>query len=892
MSEQNEQVPVEDDVFEEDSQAVPSNSHDLVLYTKEQVDEKYGALERMVEAGILQHSIFHCVPTVIDPHMQRMLKVLRKSMRHVLKLQRLQHKLDRENNTYVEMTEKALKSLEKEQLSIQELEEQIIHDQHELVAGQGRLQEQKEIVKTLRKEIVDLSNAIKEGVQLSSEQQEALQELVEYKNRLTLDLDEEMKRIVLLRSSVSDTYEKLKAVDYDRQVLEVEIIQLKQKDALKKIDIDRETRHRDALDKELKQLRANINVKQQECKAKEEFKSKLAEDNTLLEINLNGQLQLIAQFTKERDATLLRIQRIMDETRENQTCIYRLEQENAMIERGVKERMHHHTSHRAELKRQINAKEEIYSKVQQLENAKLEYEEERRILKEQNDEFAESLETLRRQLEQKKKLLEDANRERNWIKSLHQKSSLNGKRAADTVMILQQMKHNLELELNQQLGVITSLKDKTAKITEERELVLQESVQVQQNYLTAIKELKAKEVQLYDYRKKMTDVERKLKHQQALYEAVQNDRNIYSKHLMDSQNDIHQMKRKLKTMTYQINNYKEEIKSKTANLNRAHSENGKLNQDIKAIQEEIKQLEHQNELSQAYLRKQSYEETKLIQFVKAADLERTKQEHALKVLMGERDNLATQIIRQQAELTHVYDRLRVLHSTARNTDSGLCATTGTLSKCRKRMLHMQRKCIKYKLETCEFKTVDHLKTQLEYEMMIETMKYNTIQRESIMPLNVHRWRQLESTNPKLFEMIQMASGLQKRLIIKREEEMRKENEIEETEKMYLQLKSLQASQWTEENGREQMQHLKHLLKDKKTLLTNLTIQLQMYKAQTRENEYLQKQVEDAIFRVKKKYVKSKLNQTNGPANVQNSMPNQGVVPAGKGGMDLAIEANH
>ncbi len=53
--------------------------------------------------------------------------------------------------------------------------------------------------------------------------------------------------------------------------------------------------------------------------------------------------------------------------------------------------------------------------------------------------------------------------------------------------------------------------------------------------------------------------EQKLKQQQNLYEAVRSDRNLYSKNLIEAQDEIDEMKRKFKIMNHQIEQLKEEI---------------------------------------------------------------------------------------------------------------------------------------------------------------------------------------------------------------------------------------------------------------------------------------------------------------------------------------------
>ena len=54
----------------------------------------------------------------------------------------------------------------------------------------------------------------------------------------------------------------------------------------------------------------------------------------------------------------------------------------------------------------------------------------------------------------------------------------------------------------------------------------------------------------------------KLGHQKQLYEGVRTDRNLFSKNLVESQDEIAEMKRKFKIMYHQIEQLKEEIREK------------------------------------------------------------------------------------------------------------------------------------------------------------------------------------------------------------------------------------------------------------------------------------------------------------------------------------------
>merc|ERR1712139_12794 len=93
--------------------------------------------------------------------------------------------------------------------------------------------------------------------------------------------------------------------------------------------------------------------------------------------------------------------------------------------------------------------------------------------------------------------------------------------------------------------------------------------------------------------------------------------------------------------------------------------------------------------------------------------------------------------------------------------------------------------------------VDSLKKEIYHlnkTLLREETKAKALQEELENPTNVHRWRELEGSDPATFEMIQRVKKLQKDLIAKTEEVVEKENLIQEKEKLYVQLKHIIARQ--------------------------------------------------------------------------------------------------
>ena len=107
------------------------------------------------------------------------------------------------------------------------------------------------------------------------------------------------------------------------------------------------------------------------------------------------------------------------------------------------------------------------------------------------------------------------------------------------------------------------------------------------------------------------------------------------------------------------------------------------------------------------------------------------------------------------------------------------------------------------------KSSEELRRQVfttQRELLRERTRCRALEEELENPMNIHRWRRLEGSDPSSFELIQQVQALQKRLIQKTEEITSKEFMIREKESDYVELREILARQagsnskkWTEFN---------------------------------------------------------------------------------------------
>merc|ERR1712046_320249 len=127
--------------------------------------------------------------------------------------------------------------------------------------------------------------------------------------------------------------------------------------------------------------------------------------------------------------------------------------------------------------------------------------------------------------------------------------------------------------------------------------------------------------------------------------------------------------------------------------------------------------------------------------------------------------------------------------------------------------------------------IEALKKEIHHlnkELLQEQSKCKALQEELENPMNVHRWRKLEGSDPATYEMIQKVKMLQKRLIAKTEEVVEKDMLIQEKEKLYVQLKNILARQPGPE-VREQLEMYEENLQAKKKQMRAMQSELEHIK---------------------------------------------------------------
>jgi len=151
--------------------------------------------------------------------------------------------------------------------------------------------------------------------------------------------------------------------------------------------------------------------------------------------------------------------------------------------------------------------------------------------------------------------------------------------------------------------------------------------------------------------------------------------------------------------------------------------------------------------------------------------------------------------------------------------------------------------------TVELKKEYH---NLEKDVLEEKIKVRALSEELENPMNVHRWRKLEGTDPEIYELITKIHTLQRRLISKTEEVVEKNADLKQTETEYNDMK-LKLSRQPGPESAEQLSAFQKSLVEKQRQIKNMEGELALYQAQVNEYKYEVDHLMNETTDVKKKY---------------------------------------
>ncbi|KAA0194509.1 cilia- and flagella-associated protein 58 [Fasciolopsis buskii] len=682
--------------------------------------------------------------------------------------------------------------------------------------------------------------------------------MTKMKEKLIRDRDEHQDENHKLRQQIEET--RSRTANYQNELLEsqnkiTELTQEIQKHEYlfskkhffkaKNTEAQRELRKKEKMERELKQVRAEVEAKIEEIrltsaaveKLKQELKQK-EEENRGTKVSLeqaSRQLQITDTKLRECQSKLEAQMQVTDSVMvENQTRLAE-----------VKHREEEVASMRAECQKLLKQKEAAQRKVRQTEEEKTQLEATRDRLRSEIQAYESEMEMMRKSLDADRRACDELSKEREQMNKNLTKAIAQTTKQSNLLKMHELSKQNLEQEIINYRDEAQKQRKIIYRLEKERDRYITEASELTQKVLQHMDELKYREMQIFENKKRIAEAETKLKQQQNLYEAVRSDRNLYSKNLIEAQDEILEMKRRLKALSHQIDQLKDDIATKEAILVKENLERQKVDKEKEQLAKDLQRMKAMAAENRAYIEAQEAEEGKLLKIVAEAEQERLRERKEHEQVINERDVLGSQLVRRNDELALLYEKIRIQQSVISKGEKQYNEKLHDLNLLKQEVRKLRREKALLQSTTSKINDLKSEVHRVQRNLTRERTRARALEEELQNPVNVHRWRKLEiyyydgwrdfnflpeGSDPSTYEMILKIQVLQKRLISKTEEVVEKELLIQEKEKLYVELKHILARQPGPEVA-EQLNIYQNMIRDKTKQMKSMAAEMNLYENQ-------------------------------------------------------------
>ncbi|XP_076607181.1 cilia- and flagella-associated protein 58 [Chaetodon auriga] len=747
----------------------------------------------------------------------------------------------------------ALKLSQEDETAITSLKRELDKAWKMVDAAHDKEKRDKETIRTLKEEVANLIKMAEQqaGFTMDQEQSEQL--------KMNAELAKERDQLL---TKVEDLREKLKKATKTQQEIEAQrdaalenISRLQQELQVQQNEISREMRLKEKLDKEVKQLHVDMEAKMGDIKALNQQAQRAKEEQQRLEQQLKELKILYERSTKDLEQMQVKNTKLQQECEQLSSVKEHLSLEKQQNANELKMREEEVNQMRQEIAKQTKMREAIQKKFHQIEDQKADVDVQRETLKAQIAGLEKDLESSQKQVEADRKAIEELIRERDILNKNMIKAAQSTEKQQNLVKLLEQDKKTLEHEINGYRQEAQKQRKIIQQLEKERDRYINETSNLMQKVQQKMSEVEVREREIFDWRKKVTEAECKLKQQENLLESVVSERNLYSKNLIEAQEEITEMKTKMKTMNNQVTRLRDEITGKELALAKDQQEHKRFEKDNEALKGELQVMKLQLEETKQRVDSQKAEQEKLQKVIADADTDQIQQKKQLEQVIRERDNLGKQLLRRNDERALLYEKIRIQQSILSKGDFHYNQRIEDI-----RLLTLEIKRLRRKKSILD-KTVPNTEDlrrelfHLQRELLRERTR-NSVLEEQLKPLNIHRWRRLEGSDPGKYELIQKIQSLQKRLIAKTQELEERELLLQEKEKLYVELKYVLARQPGPEAA-EQLQQCQWTIRERTKKLKVLMAELRMVDSKMSEYKSENQRLANELTSIKKKYLSQK-----------------------------------
>ncbi len=282
-------------------------------------------------------------------------------------------------------------------------------------------------------------------------------------------------------------------------------------------------------------------------------------------------------------------------------------------------------------------------------------------------------------------------------------------------------------------------------------------------------EIIVRNIEIEEMKKEINKKDGELKDQDHISNHLRAEKGKVMKELSEEKKNNNNLRQEISVLRIELKNLRNEILLKDNTLVKTYFEKKNESTRKDQLNNEVAVLRRHMYHRDDAMQKQGIEILNLNSSLKHADQNVFSQKKEYDQLINERDILSTQLIRRNDELALLHEKVKIQGNTLKKGEIQYQERIEELRRLKIKLQDLQRELDAVKGGTNNMSGMNKELMQKDKELLYEKVKVKALSDELQNPLNLHRWRKLEGSDPATFELVQKNESLQKRLIKKAEE---------------------------------------------------------------------------------------------------------------------------
>lgn len=306
---------------------------------------------------------------------------------------------------------------------------------------------------------------------------------------------------------------------------------------------------------------------------------------------------------------------------------------------------------------------------------------------------------------------------------------------------------------------------KVVKINQETRQYEDNAIRARSNRSQINEEIKIREKAIDDNTMHISSLQEQIKHQLSLTETVQNERDIACRLLTEADKENQVTKEKNEILAQQIKSLKEDIREKDKlcvethykqktirrQVITLHKELNQIKRDLKAIDEQTTEIRNKTMRSQFLLT--------------SSDLETMKQQQSLNEIKASADIMEKMTVRHVSEKEQLIAKAHLLKYQIEHAKAAYTKQTEEIEKLKNELISEVELNEHLQSQNRHGKALKLELIRVQKSLLQAQGKSRALEEEIEKPMNVHRWRILDATNPEQSQLIRMNMALRDKLMI-------------------------------------------------------------------------------------------------------------------------------